>query len=165
MNKIFNIKGMMCEHCVKKVRESISNLNGVDNVVINLQDQSANVVFDESIVSVNQIVDSVVQAGYQASVEGVNLVTNIFNVEGMMCEHCLNSVTSALQKNKGVKEAQVSLDDKRASVTYDQSLTNKEEIIKAINDSGYVGTLFNEKMDFMENDEFYETPKKKMKTL
>ena len=58
-------------------------------------------------------------------------------VEGMTCQGCVDKVKSALQKVEGVKEAEVSLKDNLALVTFDADKTNEKELRKAISSSGF----------------------------
>jgi copper chaperone len=57
----FKIEGMSCNHCVMAVKKELSKLN------INLKDVqigSAEVEYDEKNVTKDQIVNSIVEAGY-----------------------------------------------------------------------------------------------------
>ena len=61
-------------------------------------------------------------------------VTYILQVEGMMCQHCVAHVKSALEGMKGVKEVLVDLDAGTATVTAVSSVSEKilaEAIVKA----------------------------------
>lgn len=58
-------------------------------------------------------------------------------VTGMSCQHCVRAVTSALEAMDGVKSAQVSLADKQATVTYDDSKVGPEQFKAAIEEEGY----------------------------
>jgi cation transport ATPase len=61
-------------------------------------------------------------------------VTYILQVEGMMCQHCVAHVKSALEGIKGVKEVLVDLDAGTATVTAVSSVSEKilaEAIVKA----------------------------------
>jgi copper chaperone len=57
------------------------------------------------------------------------------SVTGMTCNHCVQSVTNALKEIPGVKDAVVSLDEKRATVTADGVDTAK--LIAAVEEEGY----------------------------
>ena len=59
------------------------------------------------------------------------------NVEGMTCGHCVMHVANALQKVKGVVNADVNLNKKVALVTYQPGTVTREQLIKAIEDAGY----------------------------
>lgn len=59
----------------------------------------------------------------------------VLQVEGMSCGHCVNAIESAL-KEKGA-DAQVNLDEKTVTVTFDDSKISMEAITTAIEDQGY----------------------------
>ncbi|OAT81062.1 heavy metal translocating P-type ATPase [Desulfotomaculum copahuensis] len=59
------------------------------------------------------------------------------SVYGMSCEHCVKRVTNALEQLPGVKDVQVSLEDSRASLSYDPALTTPADIRRAIEEAGY----------------------------
>ncbi len=57
----------------------------------------------------------------------------VFKVEGMSCGHCAATVKRQLEAIPGVKTARVSLDDRRATVTYDPGKVTPEAIITTFN--------------------------------
>ena len=61
-----------------------------------------------------------------------------FVVEGMRCDGCVNSVTRAVRQMPGVKQVQVSLAEKRATVDYDAAAVNPAEIVAAISAAGFL---------------------------
>ncbi|MGC8611249.1 MAG: heavy metal translocating P-type ATPase [Athalassotoga sp.] len=61
-----DIEGMTCASCVKAVEKSISKLEGVSFVSVNLMDEKAVVKFDPSVVKVKDMEKSVKKAGYGA---------------------------------------------------------------------------------------------------
>ena len=56
-------------------------------------------------------------------------------IEGMTCGHCEKSVNRIISEIGGVSECSVSLQNASAEVTFDNSKTTKQLIIKAVNDS------------------------------
>ena len=56
-------------------------------------------------------------------------------ITGMTCDHCVNAVTGALKDVEGVKEAVVSLDEKRATVTAES--VDIAALIAAVEEEGY----------------------------
>lgn len=64
---VLKIEGMMCEGCVKTVRESLEGLQGIESVDINLKKGTATVVHNG--VSDETLVGAVVDAGFRASVK------------------------------------------------------------------------------------------------
>jgi copper chaperone CopZ len=63
--------------------------------------------------------------------------TVTIKVEGMSCEHCVRAVKCALEAQKGVKEAEVSLEGKSARVVYDDGLIGLDDLKAAILEEGY----------------------------
>jgi len=63
--------------------------------------------------------------------------TVAISVEGMSCEHCVRAVKGALEAQKGVKEAEVSLEGKSARVVYEDGLVGLEDLKAAILEEGY----------------------------
>lgn len=59
------------------------------------------------------------------------------NVKGMTCGHCKSSVTGALEELEGVKSVQVDLEGGKASVDYDDSKVNVEQMKEAVEEQGY----------------------------
>ena len=59
----------------------------------------------------------------------------VLTIEGMMCGHCTGRVEQALNALEGVK-AEVSLDDKTATVTAAENMS-EEMLVKAVTDAGY----------------------------
>ena len=64
---VLKIQGMMCEGCVKTVRESLEGLQGIESVDVNLKKGTATVVHNG--VSDETLVGAVVDAGFRASVK------------------------------------------------------------------------------------------------
>ena len=72
MTEKFNVTGMTCSACSAHVEKSVKKLNGVKSVNVNLLQNNMHVDFDETAVSVDDIINVVVSGGYGASVVGKN---------------------------------------------------------------------------------------------
>jgi mercuric ion binding protein len=64
-------------------------------------------------------------------------VTAQIKVSGMTCEACAVSVQKSLEKTKGVRRAEVSSDKGLATVVYDDTRTNEQQLREAINKTGF----------------------------
>lgn len=62
-------------------------------------------------------------------------------VPGMTCAACPITVKAALTKVKGVTKVDVDLDRKEAVVSFDDTKTSVETLIKATRDAGYPSTV------------------------
>lgn len=67
--------------------------------------------------------------------------TVTLSVPDMSCSTCPIQVRQALSKVRGVSKASASLETKEAVVTYDESKTNVEALMKATADIGFPSTL------------------------
>lgn len=63
--------------------------------------------------------------------------TVTLNIDGMTCGGCVKSVTRLLEGVEGVGKAEVSLENKNAVITFDESKTDADALIDAVEDGGY----------------------------
>lgn len=61
----------------------------------------------------------------------------VFDVEGMVCDGCVETVTGTLKGLPGVESAEVNLAEKKATVTADPQKLPDAEITAAIEKAGY----------------------------
>lgn len=67
-----------------------------------------------------------------------------FQVTGMTCAACQANVTKAALKTNGVTSAEVNLLSGQLTATFDENVTNENNIINAVNNIGYGIKLFDE---------------------
>ncbi|MBM7649790.1 copper chaperone [Bacillus ectoiniformans] len=63
-NITLNVKGMSCGHCVNAVETNVGELAGVKEVKVHLSEGKVDVEFDPSLVSVDQIKETIDDQGY-----------------------------------------------------------------------------------------------------
>jgi len=69
MKKVkFDIQGMTCSSCSSHVEKAVCKLNGIENVNVNLLSNNMVVEYNDDIVSNNEIINAVIDAGYGARV-------------------------------------------------------------------------------------------------
>ncbi len=61
------IKGMSCKMCVKHVAQALVALNGVNEVTVSLENNSADLTFDPAIVGLVDFKAAVTEAGYEVA--------------------------------------------------------------------------------------------------
>ena len=64
--------------------------------------------------------------------------TNL-KIEGMHCAGCSTRLEKILNNLEGVEKAKVSLEEKKATIKYDETKINIENIKEAIEDAGFKG--------------------------
>jgi copper chaperone len=62
--------------------------------------------------------------------------TLVLEISGMSCDHCVRAVTRALQGIAGVKEVEVSLDERRAIVRCEAGAST-DAMREAVAEEGY----------------------------
>jgi copper chaperone CopZ len=63
--------------------------------------------------------------------------TSQIKVSGMTCSACAAGLGKTLERQKGVKNVQISFIKRQATVVYDDKQTNEQQIRDAINKSGF----------------------------
>ena len=59
------------------------------------------------------------------------------NVEGMSCQHCVNSIKKAVGELNGIRNVQVDLNSKKVTVEFDPQLVSVQTVKETIEDQGY----------------------------
>ena len=130
-----HIDGMMCNHCVGRVKSALESLPGVTAEVSLAKNTAALTMTVPH--SPEELTAAVEAAGYkvvqpQAPAAPQSLVLHI---DGMMCNHCVGRVKSALESLPGVT-AEVSLAKNTAALTMTEPHSPKE-LTAAVEAAGY----------------------------
>lgn len=68
MNQKFSVTGMTCSACSASVEKSVKKVPGVNSVIVNLLGNNMTVDYDSEVTNNTEIINSVVSAGYNASI-------------------------------------------------------------------------------------------------
>jgi len=135
--KQYIVEGITCAGCVNSVEKALTKLDGVKQANVNLATGKAIVEHSEGL-EFDLISKAVSDAGYSIkNIDSIPKNTREFNVKGMHCANCVNSVKKALRKTKGVKDVSVNLANGKAFVDYDEEVTDTESLIKAVKETGF----------------------------
>lgn len=132
--KTFDIEGMTCASCAQTVEKATAKLNGVSKATVNLATEKLNIEYDENKLSESDIQNAVSDAGYEAL---SNVQQRTFDIEGMTCASCAQTIEKATNKLTGVSKASVNLATEKMVVDFDPSVINVSDITKAVSDAGY----------------------------
>lgn len=64
MEKVISVNGMTCQHCKQSVENALSNLKGVNNVEVNLEEGKVKVNYNEDLVTLGDIRKEIEDQGY-----------------------------------------------------------------------------------------------------
>ncbi|MFX0206460.1 MAG: heavy metal translocating P-type ATPase [Candidatus Hodarchaeota archaeon] len=134
------IAGMTCASCVNTIEKSLSKLDGVYDINVNLMTEKAKASYDPTKTNVEELINAVKKVGYRAkdlsSIHEDSGQVDL-KITGMTCASCVSIVEKSLQGVNGVNHASVNLMTEKASVTFDPTKTNVEELISAVGKTGY----------------------------
>ncbi|MEB5970165.1 heavy metal translocating P-type ATPase [Enterococcus gallinarum] len=130
----YAIEGMTCASCAQSIEKSVNKLTGIQNVSVNLATEKMSVAYDGDSLSSDEIEKAVEDAGYKAV---KNVATQGFEIEGMTCASCAQTIEKSVNKLVGVTTASVNLATEKMSVSYDEDALSTGEIVRAVEDAGY----------------------------
>ncbi|CAJ1975927.1 unnamed protein product [Sphenostylis stenocarpa] len=140
------VTGMTCAACSNSVESALKSLDGVISASVALLQNKADVVFNSALLKDEDIKHAIEDAGFEADIlpESITVgkmphgtLVGQFTIGGMTCAACVNSVEGILRNLPGVKRAVVALATSSGEVEYDPSVINKDDIVNAIEDSGF----------------------------
>jgi len=159
---LLNIEGMNCQSCVANIEKNIGKLEGVSLVSINLTTLTGKFIYDNDIISLDEIIKSINNLGFKAK-EQLKETTLI--IDGLSCASCVAKVETNIGNLKGVKECQVNLTTSVGKVNYDKSEISLKEIKDKIRELGFTPkeNNLNKKKKEEEKKEKILKEKKKLK--
>ena len=146
----FKIKGMTCTGCEEHVKHAVSALDGVLETTASYKDANAQIKYDGSVVDVSKITSAINSTGYTVidskvsdwTPENTLFQSTTFNtielsVKGMTCSGCESHVNNAVGQLAGVDSVKASYQDANTIIKYDPAKVDRDQIVEAINKTGY----------------------------
>ncbi|MEG0749358.1 MAG: heavy metal translocating P-type ATPase [Carnobacterium sp.] len=133
-HKTFTIEGMTCASCAQTVEKAAKKLPGVQEANVNLATEKLTIDYDQANLSEKDIQAAVADAGYQTMSPDVQ---KTFNIEGMTCASCAQTVEKAVGKLSGVSTVSVNLATEKMQIHYDPATVTASSITQAVADAGY----------------------------
>ncbi|WP_066309281.1 heavy metal translocating P-type ATPase [Bacillus sp. FJAT-29814] len=130
------ITGMTCAACATRIEKGLNKVEGVQEANVNLALEKAAIKYDPTTTNVDTFVKKINDLGYGVVTEKAE-----FDVIGMTCAACATRIEKGLNKLEGVTKATVNLALESASVEYNSSQVNIQEIIKKVEKIGYEARL------------------------
>jgi Cu+-exporting ATPase len=131
---------MTCANCALNIERNLKKLQGVEDTNVNFAAEQASVLFDPEKLKLNDLVETIEDAGYGVTVARVELP-----ITGMTCANCAMNIESTLNKKlPGVVRASVNFASERAIVEYIPTVTDVDVIVSAIEKAGFGAILLNE---------------------
>lgn len=162
MKKInFKITGMTCVSCVKGIEGTLNNNKAIKNATINFASETANVEFDETKVSQEEIFNLISKMGYNPI--NSELKEAEFKVIGMHSDHCAGVVKRTLEGLGGVSDVETNFANSFAKAKYDSTRVKVSQLKKAIDNAGYEAIIIEKEDNAYTIEE--KAKEKELKTL
>lgn len=126
------ITGMTCATCVRTIEKSVSNLDGIIDVKLNLGNEIGTVEYDSKKLNLVDIEKAIKDAGYGVINEKATL-----KIGGMTCATCVKTIENSLRNLDGIINVNVNLGAEKAFVTYNPKVITISDMKKVIEDAGY----------------------------
>ena len=123
---------MHCATCTETVKESISAIQGISDVRVNLATEKATFTYEPKTVSMEAVEKAVRDSGYDVAKDELSLT-----IGGMHCATCALTIKEALEQVPGVMEAKVNFALGKALVEYDSGTADQTHLKKAVEEAGY----------------------------
>ncbi|CAL5030626.1 unnamed protein product [Urochloa decumbens] len=143
---VFEVNGMSCAACAGSVEKAVKRLPGIHDAAVDVLGGRAQVLFYPAFVSEEKIREAIEDIGFEAKlineeVREKNILVCRLHIKGMTCTSCTNTVESALQAFPGVQRASVALATEEAEIRYDHRIVAANELIKAVEETGFEAVL------------------------
>jgi len=132
--KTLPIEGMTCAACSAAVERAVRKLPGVSEANVNLTAENLHLSYDESQVSLENVVKAVEDAGYKAVIPSQHAQ---LDVHGMTCASCSATVERVVSKLPGVQNANVNLAAETLTFDYDPAEISLQQVVGAVAEAGY----------------------------
>ncbi|KAJ7944907.1 putative Copper-transporting atpase P-type [Quillaja saponaria] len=154
---VFSVIGMTCSACAGSVEKAVKRLPGIREAAVDVLNNRAQVMYYPSFVNEETIRETIEDVGFEATLikdetNEKSIQVCRIHINGMTCTSCSSTVESALQEIQGVQKAQVALATEEAEVRYDPKILNTNQILEAIEDTGFGAILLSSGEDMSKID-------------
>lgn len=126
------ISGMTCSACAARVQKGVNKLDGVEQANVNFPLEQLTVQYNPKETGIDDFKKEVEKNGY-----GVVEAEAEFDVSGMTCANCSQTVEKGLNNMEGVFNANVNLALETVSVNYNEKEVQIDDMVDKVKQLGY----------------------------
>ncbi|WP_353854563.1 heavy metal translocating P-type ATPase [Bacillus sp. Bos-x628] len=128
----FQITGMTCAACARRIEKGLNKMNGVHDANVNLALETSHIVYDAKSISPDDLKQKIQSLGYNVAIKEAE-----FDIEGMTCAACANRIEKKINRMAGVDHVSVNFALEKLQVAYHPEQTSTSEIKEAVQSIGY----------------------------
>ena len=132
----FDIVGMSCAACARRIERRLAKVQGVEGVQVNLATEQMEVRFDALALDEIAIEQAVERAGFSAHLRSSDEEV-LLSISGMSCAACVRRLERRLLKVEGVHSAEVNLATEQAHVRYEAQAVRLRDVRTAVEKAGF----------------------------
>ncbi|KAL4572747.1 hypothetical protein LXL04_019530 [Taraxacum kok-saghyz] len=131
----FIIGGMTCAACVNSIEGILRKLHGVKKAVVALTTSLGEVEYDPSIISKDEIINAIEDAGFEASLaQSSGQDRMMFLITGILDQLDENTLDGILGNLKGVKQFDFNKMTSEVDVLFDSEVLSPRDLVDAIHE-------------------------------
>lgn len=151
MIKTLKLIGMSCTSCANTISHVLNQKDGILSANVNFVSESVTVEFDESVLSIQDVINEIQSAGFDAEIIEDKIKSISLVVDGMSCASCAANIDRVVNKLPGVQSVHINVASDRMQLVYDQSQLSFSQVKKCVQDVGYDVSI-EKKNDFNDPD-------------
>ncbi|XP_074572006.1 copper-transporting ATPase HMA5-like [Curcuma longa] len=132
------VKGMTCTSCSTTVESALRAVAGVQKAIVALATEEAEIRYDPTIVSTNQLMETVEDAGFEALLittgEDVNRIE--LKIDGAFSTRYISMVKNSIEALPGVHDTNIDAALHKITISYKPDQTGPRNFIEIIESAG-----------------------------
>ncbi|PKX92527.1 Cu(2+)-transporting P-type ATPase CCC2 [Aspergillus novofumigatus IBT 16806] len=149
MNTTVSIDGMTCGACTSSVQSAFDGADGVVQFNISLLAERAIIVHDPTVLSAQQIITIIEDAGFDAAIissepklsTSSSMSSVALSLHGLRDVVAANDLEDSLLRRPGIHSASINMGTYKLAVSYDSAKIGIRTIVEAIETAGYNALL------------------------
>ena len=134
IKKRFEVQGMSCASCAASVEQTLGQIEGVDQADVNLANETVTLTYHQDQVSPRDMAARLEDHGYHLLLPQTQ---QVFDIEGMSCASCAQTIEGAVGNLSGVSEVRVNLATEQMTVLFQSEEATSQDIMAAVEGAGY----------------------------